>query len=211
MKTDDLENELRNLKFAHLTESEMVAYCDQELDQIGRARLEAHLKQCFTCERRLELIREEGAAISNRRATADEIGFVERLMEQVGAAQRPSPAKGVTVQERLAEYLRQMIASWQIAFKPVRRDAARGEEVWRWQSEDGKLQARATIEQNADLIIHFSSSDIELEGVRLNVRIGQLRQDITLRRVSESGPQATVTVPWQYRKGTVADISIEII
>jgi len=29
MKTDDLESKLRNLRFMHLTEGELVAFCDQ--------------------------------------------------------------------------------------------------------------------------------------------------------------------------------------
>lgn len=214
MNTDDLENELRDLKFVHLTESEMAAYCDEELDQIGRARVEAHVKQCFVCERELELVREEGAAISSHQATADEVAFVERLMEQIGAAQKPPPAtaaKGVTVQERLAEYLRPMVESLQIAFKPVRRHVGRGKEVWRWQSDDGRFQAHATIGEDAEMVIDFSSSDVELDGMRLDVRIGQLHQQITLRRVPGSGPQATVTVPRQYRPGVGDNISIEII
>src|SRR5205085_402441 len=83
---DALENELRNLKYLHLTESELAAYCDQELDQMRRARFEAHLKQCFICERQLRLLREENAALSNRQISAADVAFVERLMEQMGMA-----------------------------------------------------------------------------------------------------------------------------
>jgi hypothetical protein len=216
MKTDDLENELRDLKFTHLTESEMVAYCDQELDQIGRARAEVHLKQCFICERQLELLREETAALTNRQITSEDIAFVERLMDQTGLAQKPFAhgpaeiAREVPLQERLAEYLQRMIANWQIQFKPVRR-SDQGEEVWRWQSADGHMQARATMEKNADLTIHFSSNEMTLEGARLRFRMGSMNQELTLRRISESEIAAEVAVPGRYTRGNMADISIEIV
>jgi hypothetical protein len=216
MKSDDLENELRNLKSTHLTESEMAAYCDQELDQIGRARAEVHLKQCFICERQLELLREETAALTNRLITSEDVAFVERLMDQTGRAQKASARRSaettleVPLEERLAEYLRQMITDWQIQFKPVQR-SDQAEEVWRWQSEDGHLQARATVEKNADLTVHFSSNEMQLEGARLHFRLGSMNQELTLRRISESEVAAQVAVPWQYRQGTMADISIQIV
>lgn len=217
MKTDDLENELRNLKFTHLTESELAAYCDQELDRIGRARAETHLKQCFICERQLELLREESEALSDRVRTAEDVTFVERLMEQAGQAQKPSGVRPAEIirepplRERMAEYLRKMVASWQISFETVRR-SDQGEEVWRWQSEDSHLQARATMEKNADMIVHFSSNEMEMEGARLHFRLGSLSQELTLKRISESEVAAQVAIPWRHRQGNMmADISIEIL
>jgi hypothetical protein len=218
MKTNDLENELKNLRFVHLTESELIAYRDQEPDQISRARMEAHLKHCFICERQLEMLREESAAISHRQISAEDVALVERLMEQMGPVGNPSairPAeivKRISLQE-LAEYLRRMVARWQFDFGhgALHGEADQGEEVWRWQSEDGKLQARATIEKNADLTFQFSSNEMDLEGVRLRVRLGKLGQEVTLQRVSESEVAAEVAVPWTYRQRNIADISIEIV
>src|ERR1044072_9763372 len=93
MKTEDLENELRNIKLTHLTESELAAYCDQELDPIRRARAEAHLKQCFICERQLALLREESATLSNQQITADDVALVERLMQQIGGGRKTLPRR----------------------------------------------------------------------------------------------------------------------
>jgi putative zinc finger protein len=219
MSTNNLEDELRNLRFAHLTEAELAAYCDQELDPMNRARVEAHVKECFRCEKELALLLEESAALSNQQNSAEDVALVERLMEQMGSAQKPStvrPAddgREVPLRERLAEYLRQMVATWQIDFGQgaLRGEANRGEEVWRWQSEDGRLHARAMMEKNADMTIHFSSNEMELEGARLHFALGELNQETTLRRVSESEVAAQVAVPWQYRQGNIADISIEIV
>ncbi len=219
MSRNNLEDELRNLKFTHVTDSERVAYCDQELDPMRRARVEAHVKECFRCEKELALLLEESAALSHRQISAEDVALVERLMEQMGSAPKPSAAgpteiaKEIPLQERLAEYLRQMVASWRIYFGQgaLRGEADQGEEVWRWQSEDGRLQARATIEKNADLTFQFSSNEMDLEGARLNFRLGKLGQEITLRRVSESEVVAQVAVPWPYRQGNIADISIELV
>ncbi|MEK6406799.1 MAG: hypothetical protein AABN34_07540 [Acidobacteriota bacterium] len=220
MATNNLEDELRNLRFNHLTESELAAYSDQELDQTRRALADAHLKQCFICESQLVLLREESEALDNRATTAEDVALVERLVEQMGSAPKPSAAdpaeiaKEIPLQERLAEYLRQMAASWRICFGhgALRGETDQGEEAWRWQSEDGKLQARATIEKNADLTIQFSSNEMDLEGARLNIRLGNLSQEITLRRVSESEVDAKVAVPWRERTPkNMADISIESV
>lgn len=215
MKQDELQSELRGLKFTHLTESELAAYCDRELDQIGRARVEAHLKLCFICERELELLREESVALANHAITPEDIALVERLTRQAGLAPEQSPVKAsqaareISLGDRVAEYARQMVASWRLQFSPVWR-GVESEEVWQWQSEDDKLRARATLEK-ADLVIHISSSDMALEGTSLRFRLGLLDQASTLKRISESEVGATVTIPWQYRQGKMmTDISVEI-
>lgn len=216
MTHDDLENELRNLKLTHLAERELAGYCDQGLDRTGRARVEAHIKQCFICARQLELLREENAALNNRVIAVEEVAFVERLMEQTTLAQNPSNAepaetsRDVPWQERLADYLRQIVASWQIEFTPVRR-GDHGQELWRWQSEDGHLLARATMETNADMIVRFSSNEMAMDGARLHFHLDLLNEELTLRRTSESEVGAQVAIPWPYRQGNMADISIEII
>lgn len=215
MTQDDLENELRNLKLTHLTERELSDYCDEGLDRIGRSRVEAHIKQCFICERQLELLREESEALNNRVISVEEIAFVERLMEQTRLPQHATNAeltkasRDIPWQERLADYLRQIVASWQIEFTPVRR-SDEAQELWRWQSKDGHLLARATME-NADMIVRFSSNEMAMEGARLHFHLDLLDEELTLRRTSESEVGAQVAIPWPYRQGNMGDISIEII
>src|SRR5262249_35112729 len=117
MKTDDLENNLRNLKFSHLPASELAAYCEGELAPARRALVEAHLKQCFICARQVEQIREENEALESHITSPEDIAFVEQLIKQVGPAQTSSgarpiePTERASLQERLTEYLRPMVAS----------------------------------------------------------------------------------------------------
>src|SRR6185369_12610265 len=98
---DDLENELRNIMLRHLSESELTAYCEEGLAPMRRARVEAHLKQCFICERQLALLREEVAALHNPQVTAEDVALVERLMEQMvmGQASRTKTVKDTSVRE----------------------------------------------------------------------------------------------------------------
>jgi len=224
MPTNDVENALRNLKFVHLTEDEITAYNDHQLDAVRLATANAHLSQCFICERLLLTVREEHAASANRQVTAEDMALVDRLMKQAGPALKtsdasaPGAATGISILEWLAGSLRQMTAQWQIDFKPVRGVAEGGEvsarqseEVWAWQSNDRRLRARATIEKNADMIVHFYSSEMSLEGARLRFRLDSLIAEVTLERISEAEVAANVAVPWEYRRGDMTDISIEII
>jgi hypothetical protein len=212
MKRKDMENELRNLRFTHLTESEMVDYCDEGRDQIRRASMEAHLKQCFICERQLEMLREESTALRNRHITDEDVALVDRLIELAGARPKESSLhEEGSLHDRLAQYLGEMIESWRIYFLKRAMRGDRVEEVWQWQSNDGRLQVRATLEKNAEMTIHFSSNEIDLDGARLNVHLGKLSQEITLQRISESEVYAKVDLPRQHRRNKFADISIKAV
>jgi hypothetical protein len=212
MKTDDLKNKLRSLKLIHLTESALTAYCDQELDAASRALAEVHIKQCFICARKVDLLREEDAALQRREISAEDEALVERLMaESKPRRQSPSArpvanAQGIPVEQRLTEYLRPMVASWQTFFsqQPTSHLAGQSEEVWQWQSEDGYMRARAMLETSTDLTIHFSSSEMQLEGTRLHVRLGPVEKQTTLRRVSDSEVYAKVAVPRQHPRKMAA-------
>lgn len=216
MTTEELENQLRDLRFKHLGESELTAYVDEELNQIGRARVEAHLKHCYKCERQLELLREESLALKQQATSAKDLAFVEGILDQLAQPKettdndRAERRIAVPWRERLAEALRQMTAVWQVAFAPV-RSGSESKEVWRWQSDDGLLQARATME-DADLVVRISSGVLELVGVRLRFRLGSLVEELTLTATSPDEVSAQIAIPSQYRRGRIMkDIAIEII
>lgn len=218
MKTEDLEDELRNLKNIHLTDNELAAYCDQDLDEMRRARMEAHLKQCFICAQQLTIWKEESAALKDRKITADDINFVKRLVEQRGLERKPASLKtAATVKKpspskRLAEYIRQLNADWQsyvIQLKPARGATKGGTEIWRGESKRRVVVAYAVLEKTADLTIHISSTDPEMEGSRLRVRAGSHTWAIILERDPQSVVSGQVTVPRRKRPKRLTDISIE--
>jgi hypothetical protein len=216
MKLDDVEKGMWDAKFHHLTDDELDTYRGQGLDEIGLARAEAHLKLCLICERRLALLREEGAALEDREVTAEDVAMVKRVMQQRRSQQQTDGsnpdevATGRLLPDRLAEYLSQAAASWQAHF--MRRVAVRGStEVWNWQSDDGLLKAVATLEENTVLTIHFSSEKTEWEGARFKVRLGPVSRETTMQRVSDSRVYARVEVPLRERPKNLSDISIERI
>lgn len=210
-----MEDALKHIKFPHLTQSELISYCDQGLDPFSLARAEAHLKLCLICDKRLTYLQEERAAFSNREITAEKVALVRRAIEkQSKPTESPTLTETPTLSDHLAEYLRQIVKSWQAHFKPLvsaRRGNGTDGEIWRWKSKDGILKARAILENNADLTIHFSANDLDLERVRLKISIGPMTQKITLQRVSDSEIYAQMRVPERQRPKNLADISIEII
>jgi hypothetical protein len=219
MKLDDLEMELRNLKFQHLTEEELVSCYEERLDEVGQARALAHLKLCLICDRRLTLLKEETRAIETPDGTAGDVALARRMIQQTKPHQlfsnsmSPQASAELRLSERLGECFRQAVASWQAHFtlQVMRGTRSAGKEVWRWQSEDGLLEAHAILEKNADLTIHFSSNEPGLEGVRLNVSLGPLSRKTTLRRVSESEVYGIVKVTKRQRPENLAEISIETL
>jgi len=219
MVENDMENQLRNLKNVHLTEEEIIAYLDQELDHLRRARVEAHVKECFRCERELMLLREESQALSDHKITADDIKLVERIMEQMGVEDGPSPDrvaepdKKISLRELFAESLRQLVSVWQFDFtqQTVRGVSNEAEEIWEWESGNKLLQARAILEENGDINLYFSSKNTDMEGLQFQVRIGPVNQKAVLERISESEVSAKFTVPRLLRPRNMADISIEIL
>jgi hypothetical protein len=219
MKPNDFEDELKNLKLIHLTENELVSYCERGLDKITQARVDAHLKQCFICDRRLGLFREATAPSGEQEITAEDIAMVRRVMRLERSGQQSitsTPADAtprLPFSERLTEYLQQLCVSWHLQFsQPAVHSAAEpGKEVWDWRSPDRELEGRAILERTGDLTIRFSSREPEMEGIRLKVILGPFTNEITMRRVSESKIRAEVKVPRRNRPKKLGDISIEVI
>ena len=220
MEFEDVEERLREAKFDHLTEDELDSYRGRTLGGISKARMDAHVKLCLICERRLMLLKEEKAALQHKDAAAADAALAKRIMQgndgerrRVGSKSAKDP-KRLTWPERLADFLRQVVASWEASFgpsKPVYRGVQTGKEVWRWEGEDGALKAWAVLEKNADLTIRFSSNEFGMEGVRLRIRLGPFCREITLRRLSESEVYGEFVVPKQKRTRNLSDISIEIV
>jgi hypothetical protein len=219
MQLENIEKRLINAKFHHLSEDELYLYYEQKLETISQERASAHLKLCHICVIRLRFIEEERAALDNQETTAEDILLIKRVMQDLRLQPQSADSvitvamTGFTLTESLAQHLKLAVASWQahfIQYTPVRATVNPGDLVWQWQSEDGGLKVYAILEKNADLTIHFSSSELSLEGLRFNVRLGQASSEVTLRRISEIEVYGKIGISRRKRPRNLVDIAIEI-
>ena len=194
MKIDDVKKALENAKYVHLTDGVLTSYRDRVLDQISRRQADAHLKLCLVCVRRLSVFQQERAAVYG------------------GGDGKPSA--GIALRDHFAECLRQAVENWKACFaqlKLVRDVIIRGDEVWRWQSDDGVLTAYAILGPTADLAISICSNETDLEGEHLKVRLGSLIQELILQRVSDLEVRGEVMVSRRSRPRDMTDVSIEML
>lgn len=218
MTNSNVEEKLKNAKFYHLTEGELIAYRDQELDEITLARAAAHLKLCIICERGLELLREELTTLEKMEITPHDVALVERVMQEA-RSRRPvdaslPEASSVPVTDWLAGQLLQLTETWRAYFRtliPVRDSVPPGQEISKWVSGDGFLSASIILEDTSDLTIHISSKERGLAGQRIRVSLGSFSEERPLRRASESEVFAKVTVPDSRRPATLETITIEMV
>lgn len=195
MRLQDIEQLLKSGKYRHLPEATLVSYRDSHLDEIETALADAHLRLCLVCDRRLAFLKEE----------AEVITMSEEPERRAGDYFR-------TEMQRLGSYIDDLLNSWLVLFRqPVMRGTSRGNEVWKYKSEDGLLQARATLESDASLTVHFSSPELAWEGTRLRFRLGPFSKEVTLQREGDSGLAAKIEIPRQERAKRMDDISIEVV
>jgi hypothetical protein len=215
MKIDDidgLERVLKDVKFQHLTDANLVSYRDEQLDETSRAQTEAHLSLCLVCERRLSLLRKERAAIDTYTPDDRDMALVKQVLQQVRASDAARPAPCAMALERLAEYLRQASEDWRTHIhqhSPMNDPPVVGE-IWRWQSPDGQFSANARLESPANLKFCFSARSADLEGACFRVMAGALNQDATLKRISETEVGAEI-VPQPQQPACLDQISFEIV
>jgi hypothetical protein len=179
----DLKKSLKDEKYRHLTDEELDSYYDQTLSAIVKALAVAHLEICLFCENRLEQIRKE------REVTPEDVALVRRVMQQMGLKTSSSDSRATeatSLKDRFDESLRQLAEIWNAFFRKQVFVHRGDEPVWKGQSEGGYIQARATLEKDASLVIHFSSEDLSLEGKRFSVSLGSMKQRITMQRLPES-------------------------
>jgi hypothetical protein len=93
--TGDLEKESPDRTLDHLTEDEMAAYCEQQVEGTRRARIEMHLKGCFICRRRLELLEEESR--DNRRRRWRRKERARGLGNRASRGKKAPPAAGASI------------------------------------------------------------------------------------------------------------------
>jgi hypothetical protein len=209
----NLEDDLRNLKFAHLTRDELDAYCDDSLDELNRTRVEEHLKQCLSCSKELSLLMGEDDALNQWETSNDDVSMAERLIDAIAKAKEDSLLKVAEAdsdtrwRERIEDYVRRALLSLQGSVSSS-RDATLTS--WKWQSHDGRFKAAAATEGD-EIAIHFSSGEAELTGASLNILIGVVDRRTVFKAFEETQVVAEVSFPCSELSDNVYEISIQIM
>jgi hypothetical protein len=208
MGFEDIEQLLKDAKFRHLSEATLISYSDGQLDKVGLALADAHLSLCLVCKRRLTFLQEEAKALESYVMTEEDRASVEQLIKPEPGNRLPEYIS--TELQRLNSYVSDVLNAWIIPFsKAVMRGADDGDEVWRYESEDGMLTAWAVLEKDASLTVHFSSPELAWEGARILFRLGPFSKEVALQREG-SGVAAKIEIPRRERAKNMADISIKV-
>lgn len=196
MKRNDLDEKLRRAALAHLTVSELAGYCDGKLHTVGLARAEAHLKMCAICEESIALLREERTALEKGEISPEDLAVIKRVAgitdDSPEKAESPGvrkPAAVPSLAVRLSNALVELMNGWEAFFgqlSAVHHGGESGREIWRGKSKDSRFEMWAVWEETTDLSIHFSSSESELVGRRLQIELGGIKGEITLKRRSDT-------------------------
>lgn len=211
MKPHEVDEALRSAKFTHLPEAALDLYLDHRLDEIGRALADAHLNLCLICEKRLDLMKEEQAALEDNEVTDANRAFIRSVLDRTNPELQLTERSEPTTRpmERLAGWLDEVIAEWIAYFSLEERRAYVGsEEAFRFETEG--LASWGIWGADAGLVAHFLSPDLSFEGATLRFRLGPFSQDITLKREGDAKVSATVTIPSDPR-ARMHDVSVEIV
>ena len=212
MGSEDIEQFLKKAKHRHLSEATLVSYRDSHLDEIDVALADAHLRLCEICERRLTFLKEEAEALESYEVTEKDRAFVKETIRKVEAGTKPA-VNGPSLSERLRSYIEALVAAWVLPFSEAAVRGTKGGEVkWKYESEDGLLTAWAELEKNANLSVHFSSSELAWKGMRLRFRLGRFTKEVTLeQRKGDPSLSARIVIPRRERPKKMNDISIEVL
>lgn len=195
MGTQDIEQLLKNAKYAHLSEATLLSYRDSQLDEIGVALADAHLTRCLVCYSKLTFLREE-----------------EEAQTITGEPEIRAGDYFHTELQRFASYIKDLLDAWIVVFsEPAMRGSEDGDEVWRYETKDKLLTAWAILESDASLTVHFSSPELAWEDARIRFRLGPFSKEVTLQREGDSGVAAKIEIPRDERAKNMADISIGVI
>ena len=211
MGSEDIEQLLEKARFKHLSEATLVSYRDNQLDRIGLALADAHLKLCLICDRKLALLKGEAEARESYQVTEEDHvaneQFVRGLKKRKGV--RSYIEKEI---ERAKSYFSDLLGAWILVHsREAVRGAKRGNVKWRYKSKGGLLKAWSVLETDHSLTVHFSSSELKWEGIRIRFRLGPFRKEVTLEREGDLTVTAKINIPRRSLAKKMDDISIEIL
>lgn len=207
MGTEDIEQLLERARFKHLSESTLVSYNDNQLDEVGQALADAHLRLCLICERRLTFLKEESEALETYKITDEDKASIKRALGQPESKLTDYIAAEL---ERLNSYVQEVLEAWRLPYRKLAmRGGPEGDEPWQIESTDKVFTVRTASNTRGDLNVQFSSTELRWEGFQIHFKLGQFNKDVTLRRKGNK-VTAKVVIPKQDRPKKMRDISIKV-
>jgi hypothetical protein len=208
MAPEDTDQLLEGGKYKHLSEETLVSYRDSQLDKIRTAMADAHLRLCLICQGRLAFAREKAELQAMSEASR---AAIQRSISKL-KSENNAPGLISTEIQRLTAYINDLLDAWMVVFaKEATLGTEDGDEIWRYESEDGLLTAWAILKtEDASLVVHFSSPELSWEGARIRFKIGPFNEEVALRKEG-SEVVAEIKIPRRERPRNLADISIEIL
>lgn len=211
MVPDDLEELINNAKYRHLSQETLVSYRDNLLDKMRLALADAHLMRCLICQEKLNFLKERAEIESLM--TEGERAAIEQSKGRL-KAEREAPSFIATQVEKVRSYFDAMTEAWKLFFAAeATLGSEDGDEFWRYESDDGLLEAWGVREIDKSLTVHFSSSEPALRGKRIRFRLGPFNAEVTLHRQHEEDSEvvAEIKIPFEQRARNMADVSIEFV
>jgi hypothetical protein len=147
----------------HLTDKEFTGYVLEELSADQTERIDAHLSTCDACATEAERLFEVSAAWMGVQGAIRMAALRQRIKAQMLAAH---------LEEALAELFKRLLPRFPVPQSAVSLASVTGRFVAKGQSEDS--QVKWFLEEDPDtrdLVIRLSTSDLDLEGVRLHLML----------------------------------------
>jgi len=217
MSNINVERLLKDAVLTHLTKDELGAYHDNAVDEVARARIEAHLSRCLICERKLAMMQETLATYHQETVTEKDVALVKALLRREPedreriSREMALAALRVALTAAFTAWIKQHHIRVSLAGAEARGLEARGlTEPQDGQMEDGSLRWRVVEEDSGELVVRFGSHRTELGGVNLVLKAGPIRKRFVLKPVTEDQVGAKVAFTRKERAELSEDAQLTI-
>ena len=196
---NDIERLLKNAVLMHLSEEELGAYHDDAVHEAERCRMETHLARCLICSHKLQMMQDvlqsQGESIDDR-----DIVRVKTLLDG---------------QRALAAVVSSIILAFNVWVKkrsihPGLRARFSTAKVEDGQMEDGSVRWRYVEKESGERFVRFGSHRLELEGLKILVKAGQISKTVVLKSVTQDQLGAEVIFTAQESEKIPAEALLSI-
>lgn len=182
----------------HLSDDEFIDYCRNKLNSGDEQRVHDHLASCSFCLDEIQRLVQAFDNWQTEKGKQRLDAMTERLIglwivqQEQGASEGSSP---VSLTKTLEEIGRSLFGAFK---QPLSWMASSTEDdfriLWEHESHNPYICCKACLLKNGDLIFWISSTEFELKGKRVTIRLGPLQREATLERVSESEVGARIVI-----------------